>query len=623
MTRNRQFFFYLAQSLLFYCCVSGELTSVCGLTRFRCSMTNLCIFSRYMCDGIVDCSKDGSDDSDESEQVCKTANPCEQKFMCNNSRCIDHKLVCDNADSCGDNSDELFGCIIKQGEELNPVQTTSRQLGDENEHFNWLKTTVYTIIGCTVATVLLISFIVIIVFRLKMKRLRARRLAHQMERHRRHLGEGTSDQDPFLAFNTHSHFGNIIVNVNNGVQCVRSAVFQRDKPPPYSEVVSRSDFAPPPYSTIDRANRRQQAGGDVDSLASSARGGASPSGFSGMALIGPPLSHPAREHYLQHAAAAALAASATANSSPAGSMLALSDMHSASQRNSTTSDLGRSSVSEGQAPLLPPPPRTPPTPPPAAPVQTRSQDELATPPVPPMRTTSILNSGAGNLTPDDLPPPLPPRNDPPLPPPPPPIATPSLPPPSPVDTLSLSPPSPITTPSHPPPTPLGTPSLPAPTPICTTPTLPPSTLQTGTPSPPIPAPSLPLPPCTLLQHTAISPHSPVSHSPAAASVVVSHASPSVVPSCFGGSLGRGGNLVVQEGKIILASPNAFSSPSGSASSTPVAAGYHRDSSCLPHSSKLEVRHGQIVLNVSKDEDSPSQGGGCELQVKDGKIIFKR
>ena len=70
------------------------------------------------------------------------------------------------------------------------VRTTPRFLTEEDEHFNWLKTTVYTVIGCTVAAVIIISFVVIIVFRLKMKRLRARRLAHQMERHRlRHQGE--------------------------------------------------------------------------------------------------------------------------------------------------------------------------------------------------------------------------------------------------------------------------------------------------------------------------------------------------------------------------------------------------------------------------------------------------
>ena len=44
------------------------------------------------------------------------------KFQCNNSRCIDHRLVCDNADTCGDNSDEVYGCLLNSGisEELFP-----------------------------------------------------------------------------------------------------------------------------------------------------------------------------------------------------------------------------------------------------------------------------------------------------------------------------------------------------------------------------------------------------------------------------------------------------------------------------------------------------------------------
>jgi hypothetical protein len=59
---------YFLLTMLF----ADEITDVCGITRFRCSVTNVCIFNRYRCDGVVDCSKDGTDKSDESEQVCKT-----------------------------------------------------------------------------------------------------------------------------------------------------------------------------------------------------------------------------------------------------------------------------------------------------------------------------------------------------------------------------------------------------------------------------------------------------------------------------------------------------------------------------------------------------------------------
>ena len=43
------------------------------------------------------------------------AYPCHGKFMCNNNRCVDQQYICDNSDSCGDNSDELYGCLLNTG----------------------------------------------------------------------------------------------------------------------------------------------------------------------------------------------------------------------------------------------------------------------------------------------------------------------------------------------------------------------------------------------------------------------------------------------------------------------------------------------------------------------------
>nr|KAG5693283.1 hypothetical protein BaRGS_011604 [Batillaria attramentaria] len=84
-------------------------------------------------------------------------------------------------------------------------------------------------------------------------------------------GSGAGDQDPFLTFSTQSHYGNIIVNVNNGVQCVRATdIFQRDMPPPYSEVANKSEeHPPPPYSTIDRNNKSRVTGSACSSGATS------------------------------------------------------------------------------------------------------------------------------------------------------------------------------------------------------------------------------------------------------------------------------------------------------------------------------------------------------------------
>lgn len=52
----------------------------------------------------------------------------------------------------------------------------------EDSQFGWMKITVSTVIASTVGVVILISFIVIMVFRIKMKRLRELRIARAFER---------------------------------------------------------------------------------------------------------------------------------------------------------------------------------------------------------------------------------------------------------------------------------------------------------------------------------------------------------------------------------------------------------------------------------------------------------
>ena len=80
--------------------------------------------------------------------------------------------------------------------------------------------------------------------------------------------ENHNDQHPFLSNDQHPflsspqqypHYGNIIVNVNNGVQYMPGLEYSvfMDAPPPYSEVGSgenpnaSSENNPPPYSTLD------------------------------------------------------------------------------------------------------------------------------------------------------------------------------------------------------------------------------------------------------------------------------------------------------------------------------------------------------------------------------------
>ncbi|XP_005109347.1 uncharacterized protein LOC101857834 [Aplysia californica] len=232
--------------------------ATCPNTQFKCKTTNLCLFTRFLCDGKDDCG-DGSDEK------CKV-NPCTNKFRCNNTRCVALNDLCNHIDDCGDHSDEGSFCFAKP--------STTMQPSEDDNHFSWLKTTVYAVIVSTIGVVILISSIVIMVYRVKMERRRERRISRALERMHRQGDdtgesmspdggeEGQSDQHPFLSSSQqYPRYGNIIVNVNNGVQYMPGygcPVFM-DAPPPYSEVGSDeapdttpSGTAPPPYSTIDR-----------------------------------------------------------------------------------------------------------------------------------------------------------------------------------------------------------------------------------------------------------------------------------------------------------------------------------------------------------------------------------
>lgn len=143
-----------------------------------------------------------------------------------------------------------------------------------DDQMRWLKTTVYSVIGCTVGVVLFIAILVIAIFRIKMKRAAARRQMFFIERRRREVfGSHPNcgrypEMDPFLSsrrvLSSHS---NIILNVNNGVQYVPGLGFTSlmEAPPPYSDSVTeaspaRGDSPPPPYSTIDRRTSSQNRG---------------------------------------------------------------------------------------------------------------------------------------------------------------------------------------------------------------------------------------------------------------------------------------------------------------------------------------------------------------------------
>lgn len=195
--------------------------------------------------------------------------PCnEYHFICKKHKlCIAEKFRCNGIFDCPDKSDEE-NCIV-----LQPTYAVTKNPDPEIGTI-FVQTAVYSVIGCTIGVILLISVLIIAVFRIRMKRAAVRRAAAPNDLSNRSsaiaaapstasggtpVGTGSVvplEYDPFLPNNQQSQYGNIIVNVNNGVQYVPGSEYPPyiEPPPPYSTVMAgRECSPPPPYSTIDRS----------------------------------------------------------------------------------------------------------------------------------------------------------------------------------------------------------------------------------------------------------------------------------------------------------------------------------------------------------------------------------
>jgi len=214
----------------------------CNHGNYECT-NGFCVPLRYRCDGVKDCPNG----DDEASYFCGP-DPCSGKISCPDLdyRCIDPSLYC-----CDPETDSsckiLYSCCTAVIEYKRKALHHKHQKETE---LVYLHSTVYTVIACAVAFVLLVLILSAIICRLQV--LKSSRLIPR--------GAGRSHppitlHDLDLYFNErraqvddsdHPNIG-ITYNINHGVQ-----ILGRDhhhRPPPYSAARNegRHNEPPPPY----------------------------------------------------------------------------------------------------------------------------------------------------------------------------------------------------------------------------------------------------------------------------------------------------------------------------------------------------------------------------------------
>ncbi|CAG7837733.1 unnamed protein product [Allacma fusca] len=216
----------------------------CGEASFPCP-TGECIPKRFLCDGRQDC-KEGAD---ENPLLCDD-DPCEGKLQCDDGRCISRHFCCERHEpNC---STRIIPACCKQlhvvfNMEHSQFQPQPQQFND----MGFLQTTIYTVIGCAMAFMFIITIMVIAICRVHLKRTNLSHYPH-------HLPQSGQRQDSWGNIFLHSTGGSgpytsaasgllVTYNINNGVQYVGRPV----NPPPYSEVVRAPprEGPPPPYAS--------------------------------------------------------------------------------------------------------------------------------------------------------------------------------------------------------------------------------------------------------------------------------------------------------------------------------------------------------------------------------------
>uniref|UniRef100_T1JE00 Ig-like domain-containing protein n=1 Tax=Strigamia maritima TaxID=126957 RepID=T1JE00_STRMM len=253
---------------------------ICPDNHFRCTYVGHCIPARYLCDGYNDCL----DASDESPSECGF-DPCEGKIRCNDGRCLDRQLCCDPYVESSCPTSHLLPCCMRFIHSMyNHIHPSVEQQRRYDSDLGFLQSTIYTVIGCAVAFVFIVTIMVIAVCRVHMKR--SAMTTHPTSRiasvtpnmgaiDQRRVFDDGGFGDPFVYDPTSpsNNPANLLVtyNIRNGIQFVGRLV----KPPSYSEIVQEATMPegpPPPYPSSDNLQQRspddQQEISENDELSS-------------------------------------------------------------------------------------------------------------------------------------------------------------------------------------------------------------------------------------------------------------------------------------------------------------------------------------------------------------------